>query len=195
MAALGREIGRWIYGGYEMRDKAHEHSGDAQKLLLKYKVGRLDSSFTRDLFEGIEEGKTLRDYSFSLKEQNGVTDLHMHIKLHNPAIKFLPRINDIAQFGKYFAITSPDVHRTRNYACVFTTTETLLPEYVKLVNSVDNKADYVSPWKELSDLKSDFIPLIVKAKGKMSTYLADEAKEEAKLVVGGPYVYLKCHFE
>jgi cytochrome b involved in lipid metabolism len=189
-----REIGRWIYGGYSWRNKEHQHSDDAHGLLMKYSVGKLDMNFTKQLYEGVIEGKQLRDYPFTVSEQNGITDLHLHIKLKNPSIKYMPQLNDISLFGKYWAVTAPKLPRTRNFACAFSAAEALLTEYVRLVNSVDGKSDYTAPFPSLMDFKTEAIPLIVKATGNLSRYLADDENTTAQVCIGGPYVSCDRHF-
>eukprot|EP00831_Metopus_contortus_P057313 TRINITY_DN49761_c0_g2_i1.p1 TRINITY_DN49761_c0_g2~~TRINITY_DN49761_c0_g2_i1.p1 ORF type:complete len:377 (-),score=64.35 TRINITY_DN49761_c0_g2_i1:47-1177(-) len=184
---VGREIGRWMYGSFESLEAKHTHSAHAIDLVNKYVVGKIEEDIWQKVHSGMRKGEDLRDYVFSFGQLEGITDLQMLLKFSNEKIKLLPLQCDVKHFGKYYAITSLAKKVTRNYSCVHMGGEETMKEHLILVNAVQHKKEYKSPFSLTQEIEINYIPIIVSEMGSYSEWLASEAQENSEFLIGGPF--------
>jgi len=187
----GREISRWFFGSLHAADKKHQHGGDADQLMLKYQVGTIKDPTSLNFHIGVDAGKTIKDYFFKLDKER-ITDIHDLIKLSSGNVACAPQFNNVSSFGRYYSVYSPYLNMTRNLCCITCAADRIAKEHCKLCVAVDNKASFIAPYHEMELVKVDYIPLIVKAIGKFSAWLGQEAPVGTKFQISGPFVFLTC---
>jgi hypothetical protein len=84
---------------------------------------------------------------------------------------------------------------SRNLACIFTPSDTLIPHYLGLLGAFTEGKDYKAPFADINAVTKDHLELYLKKLGPFSTFLHDFPleTEEAKgpkneFTVRGPYV-------
>lgn len=191
----GREMCRWFFGARSSEDKLHQHTDDADHLMFKYQVGKIRDVISQEMFHiGIETGKDIRDFVFvSLLEI--MTDVHTLVKLSFKKICSAPLYNNVSSFGRYYSVYSPYLKMNRNYCCVLCAADKIYKEHLKLCEAIKKKVPYATIWEEMEDARPNYIPLIVKAIGKFSTWMIQEAPPKTKYIIRGPFVilYMNMH--
>ena len=185
---VGREIGRWIYGGLDHEGKVHKHTETALELMLKYQVGKINDPFIKKFHAGVPPGTRLQDHEFVVEDIEGVTDIHVLLKLKNKDIRVTPLFNVVESFGRYYTLVKQGVNLARNYACAFTAEENINKEHQKLANAIASKGDYAVPYPEIARVELSYVPLVVKAKGELSKWVGSNAQPGTKMTLRGPFV-------
>ena len=84
---------------------------------------------------------------------------------------------------------------SRNLACIFTPSDTLVPHYLEMLGAFTEGKDYQAPFADINAVTKDHLELYLKKLGPFSTFLHDFPlqTEETKgpkneFYVRGPYV-------
>lgn len=185
---LGKEISRWFHGSEGVDGKSHAHSEEAIKILRYFKIGKIEDPIKEDFFRGIEPGKSIVDYNFVSEEQEGVTDVHILVKLTHPTIMLAPMFSNVESFGRYFTIFAFAKKIWRNYCCVFCSSYEISKQHQLLWKAVENKTDYKRHFENIETANSRSVSFILRATGKFSTWFAQEAREKTEFILNGPFV-------
>jgi len=88
--------------------------------------------------------------------------------LDSPGVKVRNIFPGVIHAGKYFTLHYLKTGVKRNYGCFFTATEKLLPEYLKLIEAVKEKKDFIPPFDDIYNVYRDGIELFMKTKNGFS---------------------------
>jgi len=98
--------------------------------------------------------------------------------------------------GKYYTLTSTHLNISRNHACIFSPSETMVQHYLKLIEAFTKGEDYATPYPDINSVTKDYLELFIKKINKYSTFLHEFpiGEESAKGIknefkVRGPYVF------
>ncbi len=88
----------------------------------------------------------------------------------------------------------------RNYACMFSLSETLAPHYVNMVQAFNKGEDFVSPYHDIASLRKPHLELFVKKLSTFSSFLHEVPLAEDGSSPGyqndfqilGPFVSVAC---
>lgn len=191
-AHIGDEVGRYFYGAVEFNDKKHPHSQKAKELLPKYTVGIIPNKLTSRMFVGLKKDRLIDSYEFKLEAVDGLTDIHMIIKLFNPELKFKPLLNDITTYSRYFAVTSLSQNITRNYGIFYCIDSEIVKSHIQFTKAVDEKAAYKSKYPDIGAITYDNLTFVVRKRpGGFSNWVTVESAIHTNMIIRGPFVFLK----
>lgn len=62
---------------------------------------------------------------------------------------------------------------SRNYACIFTPSETLIGHYIALIHAFKDLKSYSTPFQDINNVQKDHLELYIKKIGVFSKFLHD----------------------
>lgn len=101
------EIGRFIYGGFQMPDKAlHIHSELAYKMFEDHTVGEINENFENLIFRPIREPpkEKLANQSWKIVSKKMISSVHGVFQFSNPNYKIAGVLPYFDHCGKYYTV-------------------------------------------------------------------------------------------
>eukprot|EP00826_Nyctotherus_ovalis_P052757 TRINITY_DN6755_c0_g1_i6.p1 TRINITY_DN6755_c0_g1~~TRINITY_DN6755_c0_g1_i6.p1 ORF type:complete len:243 (+),score=42.90 TRINITY_DN6755_c0_g1_i6:143-871(+) len=189
---LGMEIGRYMFGGFQMPGgRAHTHDDKAYKLLGSNVVGEIKEEFQARIFRPLGNVKEkLENETWKIVSKKMLTSCHGVFQFKNPNYQIAGVLPYFDHCGKYYKLHSKHLSMQRNLACLFTPSDTLVPHYLSLLDAFTNNKDYATPFPDIANVNKEHLELYLKRLNVFSSFVhsVDFDSPANEFQISGPFV-------
>jgi len=196
---LGSEISRFIYGCSAMPGLKQSPMLDREIIKLKdFTIGKIVNPFSESLFIKNDAGGGTNWY---LQARTNLTTSQFILSFYRHDIMYPVMPPRFDMYGKYVTLYSSHLKQTRIYSLSFTLSPYLYHCLIEMVNSLQKRKPFVSPFQNINLSFKPYLDLFVKKQTGVSKYLCEMPLIEQKnkecsspasghsFTLKGPYVF------
>ena len=192
------EISRFFYGGFNaLNSPVHYHTPSALKMMQRLSVGKIKEGLSAAIFKPRSPSASIdpKDDTWKLINKKMLTAVHAVFQFKSENHKITAMLPYFDHCGKYYTLYSKHLNMSRNLACIFTPSDSMVPHYLNLLGAFTKGEAFSTPFPDINGVTKENLELYLKKMNEFSTFMHEfpigqegtkGIKNEFK--VRGPYV-------